>query len=398
MILDFLNSASIITDNSYVIIPICSVLTLLMIIYLIIYIGSDKKLNDFDKIPFEIIGLISVLISLIPLMAGASFSDYDYNMTISFIFTTYLIIYVVLMFCVTTLIKRIKAKSFWKTTLVGKIYFWLRKKIKKIFTTLAYSKNITAKVIVYAAIIFIIAFFILIMFRDSAIMIFLELILFGNVLYKIIKVLKDYSKIENKLKEMTQGNNQIELNTEEFVPELKNTAKYINHISEGVENAIQDRMKSERLKAELITNVSHDIKTPLTSIINYVDLLKNETIENEKAKEYIGILDNKSQRLKKLTEDLIEASKVSTGNVSLNMEKINIVELVNQAVGEFEDRFKKHNLNTIIDSTENEIYVMADSKYMYRVIENLFSNVAKYALENSRVYIDLKKIDKSVKI
>lgn len=398
MILNFLNSASIITDNSYVIIPICSVLTLLMIIYLIIYIGSDKKLNDFDKIPFEIIGLISVLISLIPLMAGASFSDYDYNMTISFIFTTYLIIYVVLMFCVTTLIKRIKAKSFWKTTLVGKIYFWLRKKIKKIFTTLAYSTNITAKVIVYAAIIFIIAFFILIMFRDSAIMIFLELILFGNVLYKIIKVLKDYSKIENKLKEMTQGNNQIELNTEEFVPELKNTAKYINHISEGVENAIQDRMKSERLKAELITNVSHDIKTPLTSIINYVDLLKNETIENEKAKEYIGILDNKSQRLKKLTEDLIEASKVSTGNVSLNMEKINIVELVNQAVGEFEDRFKKHNLNTIIDSTENEIYVMADSKYMYRVIENLFSNVAKYALENSRVYIDLKKFDKSVKI
>ena len=398
MILDFLNSASIITDNSYVIIPICSVLTLLMIIYLIIYIGSDKKLNDFDKIPFEIIGLISVLISLIPLMAGASFSDYDYNMTISFIFTTYLIIYVVLMFCLTTLIKRIKTKSFWKTTLVGKIYFWLRKKIKKIFTTLAYSTNITAKVIVYAAIIFIIAFFILIMFRDSAIMIFLELILFGNVLYKIIKVLKDYSKIENKLKEMTQGNNQIELNTEEFVPELKNTAKYINHISEGVENAIQDRMKSERLKAELITNVSHDIKTPLTSIINYVDLLKNETIENEKAKEYIGILDNKSQRLKKLTEDLIEASKVSTGNVSLNMEKINIVELVNQAVGEFEDRFKKHNLNTIIDSTENEIYVMADSKYMYRVIENLFSNVAKYALENSRVYIDLKKFDKSVKI
>ncbi len=398
MILDFLNAASIITDNSYVIIPICSVLTLLMILYLIIYIGSDKKLNDFDKIPFEIIGSISVLISLIPLIAGASFSDYDYNMTISFIFTTYLIIYVVLMFCLTTLIKRIKTKSFWKTTLVGKIYFWLKKEFKKIFTTLAYSTNITAKVIVYAAIIFIIAFFILIMFRDSAIMIFLELILFGNVLYKIIKVLKDYSKIENKLKEMTQGNNQIELNTEEFVPELKNTAKYINHISEGVENAIQDRMKSERLKAELITNVSHDIKTPLTSIINYVDLLKNETIENQKAKEYIEILDNKSQRLKKLTEDLIEASKVSTGNVSLNMEKINIVELVNQAVGEFEDRFKKHNLNTIINSTENEIYIMADSKYMYRVIENLFSNVAKYALENSRVYIDLKKFDKSVKV
>ena len=149
-------------------------------------------------------------------------------------------------------------------------------------------------------------------------------------------------------------------------------------------------MKSERLKAELITNVSHDIKTPLTSIINYVDLLKKEKIENEKVKEYIEILDNKSQRLKKLTEDLIEASKVSTGNISLNLEKINIVELINQAIGEFADKFKKNNLDVIIDAKEAEINIMADSRYMYRVIENLFSNIAKYAQNNSRVYIDLK--------
>ena len=107
-------------------------------------------------------------------------------------------------------------------------------------------------------------------------------------------------------------------------------------------------------------------------------------------KEYIEILDNKSQRLKKLTEDLVEASKVSTGNISLNLEKINIVELIKQASGEFEDKFQKRGLQTIIDSKENEINIMADSRYMYRIIENLFSNVAKYALEDSRVYVDIK--------
>ena len=174
---------------------------------------------------------------------------------------------------------------------------------------------------------------------------------------------------------------------------FKSSVKYLNNISNGLENAVQERMKSERMKAELITNVSHDIKTPLTSIINYVDLLKKEDIANEKANEYINILDNKSQRLKKLTEDLIEASKVSTGNVSLNLEKINIVELIKQAIGEFEDKFQNKNLQIIVNCQENEININADSRYMYRVVENLFSNIYKYALENSRVYIDISIVD-----
>ena len=179
------------------------------------------------------------------------------------------------------------------------------------------------------------------------------------------------------------------LDTSEFSHEFQNVAKSINNISEGIETAVQERIKSERLKAELITNVSHDIKTPLTSIINYVDLLKNEKIENEKAKEYIEILDSKSQRLKRLTEDLIEASKIQTGNVTLNKERINIVELIKQALGEFEDKFNQKKLIPIIDCGQKEVYIYADSRYMYRIIENLFSNVSKYAMENSRVYIDI---------
>lgn len=139
----------------------------------------------------------------------------------------------------------------------------------------------------------------------------------------------------------------------------------------------------------MITNVSHDIKTPLTSIINYIDLLKRDGITNEKAEEYLTILDNKSQRLKKLTEDLVEASKASSGNIKLNMEKLEVNELIRQVSGEFEDKFKSRNLQEVATFTQKPIYIYADSRYMYRVLENMYSNVSKYALENTRVYTDI---------
>ena len=169
---------------------------------------------------------------------------------------------------------------------------------------------------------------------------------------------------------------------------------YVNDIASGFSNAISESLKSERLKTELITNVSHDIKTPLTSIINYVDLLKKENIQNEKVKEYIDILDKKSQRLKKLTEDLVEASKVSSGNVKLNLEDINLKELFNQTIGEFKDRFEEKSLKIETTVPEKDIKIRADSRYLYRIIENLFSNITKYAQENSRVYIDIEEKEK----
>ena len=190
----------------------------------------------------------------------------------------------------------------------------------------------------------------------------------------------------------------MHLNESELRGALKEMAIYVNDIASGFSNAINESLKSERLKTELITNVSHDIKTPLTSIINYVDLLKKENIQDEKVKEYIDILDKKSQRLKKLTEDLVEASKVSSGNVKLNLENINIKELFNQTIGEFKDRFEEKRL--IIETTipNDDIKINADSRYLYRIIENLFSNITKYALEGSRVYIDILEKGKTIDI
>ena len=391
-------------DNSvYVVLPISSIAIVLICIYLIISIGHKKgtngiSLNDFDKIPLEIIIFVAICIGCIPFLGLMEVNDA--NAIISLIVTAYLLIYVLSAITLHTFVKRIKAKTLLKTTIFGiiaifidKIFIKIVNQCKKIKATVTYSTNITYKVIMYFALYMITGFIIIIFFRDTFLTILGEFIVLCFIIYKVIKIVKQYNQIENKLKEMYEGNNQNPLVVSEFMPAFQNTVKYMNDISNGFENAIQDRIKSERLKAELITNVSHDIKTPLTSIINYVDLLKEIKIEDEKAKEYIGILDNKSQRLKKLTEDLVEASKVSTGNISLNLEKLNIVELIKQASGEFEDKFKKRKLETIINSSESEINIKADSRYMYRIIENLFSNVAKYALENSRVYVDIHTVN-----
>ena len=143
------------------------------------------------------------------------------------------------------------------------------------------------------------------------------------------------------------------------------------------------------MKADLITNVSHDIKTPLTSIINYVDLIKREDIQDPKIRGYVQVLDEKSQRLKQLTVDLVEASKISSGNISIDLNRINLVELINQTIGEFYEKFEQKGLRPVFKPIENEVFIMADSRHMWRVIENLLNNVFKYALENTRVYMDL---------
>ena len=401
-------------ENSfYILMPICTALTVLILLYLIVSIGHKKgtkgiATSDFDKIPLEIIGFIGIcIIGLVFILLAQEVDTTEFELIISLLFTVYFTIFIVGIIIFDTIIKRIKSRTFWKTTLVGKIVIILLKPIHKfekfmeeVRGTSKYFSNAITKFIIFVCIEVFLAFIVFILFNSSEPFIFLllEFILVAFFVQRMVKAIVNYDKIEKKLKEMYEGDNQTQLDKNQFLPVFNQSITYLNDISNGLENAIQDRMKSERLKTELITNVSHDIKTPLTSIINYVDLIKQENIQNEKVKEYIEILDNKSQRLKKLIEDLVEASRVSTGNVKLNLEKINIVELINQAVGEFEDKFESKGLDIVINSNENEIFIFADSRYMYRIIENLFSNISKYALQNSRVYIDIQKVDDKVYI
>lgn len=170
---------------------------------------------------------------------------------------------------------------------------------------------------------------------------------------------------------------------------LRELAHDINNIRDGLRKSIESEMKSENMKTELITNVSHDLKTPLTSIINYIDLLKRENIESETAKDYINILDKKSQRLKVLIDDLFEASKATSGAMELNITKIDIVQLLKQSLGENDERFKNSNLSVKLDIPDKKIFINGDGQRLYRVFENLISNIVKYSLSNTRVYIQM---------
>lgn len=165
-----------------------------------------------------------------------------------------------------------------------------------------------------------------------------------------------------------------------------------------VAESTEERMKSERFKTELITNVSHDIKTPLTSIINYVDLLEKEELHNETAQEYLEVLERQSSRLKKLIEDLIEASKASTGNLPVHLERLEAGIFMTQTVGEFEEKTKAVGLDLVIEKPETPVYIMADSRHFWRVIDNLMNNICKYAQSGTRVYINLEVKEAQVSI
>ncbi|MCC0628061.1 MULTISPECIES: sensor histidine kinase [unclassified Clostridioides] len=176
-------------------------------------------------------------------------------------------------------------------------------------------------------------------------------------------------------------------------------AENINNIGEGLDKAIEEQVKSERMKSDLITNVSHDLKTPLTSIINYVDLIKKEeSIQPEYINDYINVLESKSKRLKLLIEDLFEASRVSSGNIELQISKIDLVQLLRQSIGELEEKLSKNNLYIKLNVPNDKVYIWADGRRMYRVFENLLSNIAKYSLEETRVYIDIYDYGENIKV
>ena len=214
------------------------------------------------------------------------------------------------------------------------------------------------------------------------------------ILLHQLSLLIEISEITTKIETMGSGNmeNIIECRN----AELQELGKNINNLKQGMKKAVEESMKAERLKTDLITNVSHDLKTPLTSIINYTDLLKKEKIENENAQKYIEILEEKSKKLKNLTEDLIEASKISSGNETVNLEKLDLKEMVLQANGEFAEKFETKNLDVISNLPQEAVIMDLDGKKIWRVLENLYQNVYKYSLENTRVYVDLAVHDNIV--
>lgn len=381
-----------------------SILILFIIgVYLIWSIGHKNNkegiyLSNFDRFSYEIIFVVGcIVIATFTLIGKECLVNANiYTLVIGLI--AYLICYISCAVIGITTIKRIKARSFIKTTLTYKICKWIKEKIKEVSNLILWNKEITTKLIIYYIAFLLISLFLIITSAATAFCVILLLIFWSLVLYAILNYTKQLNSIKQQLKCIYEGKEDIRIDTANLEKNLKEMAEYINSLSTGLTKAVEESLKSERMKTQLITNVSHDIKTPLTSIINYVDLLKKEEMPNEKAKEYLEILDSKSQRLKRLTEDLVEASKATSGNIKLNIESINLKELIKQISGEFEDKFNEKNLELILQIPKEKVNIKADSRYLYRVIENMYTNIIKYALEGSRVYIDIIKNKDKVEI
>ncbi len=212
-------------------------------------------------------------------------------------------------------------------------------------------------------------------------------VLFPIVLYVALLC----RRLQEGSEALAEGNLAYKIDTSKMFLAFKEHGENLNCIGQGMTRAVEERMKSERLKTELITNVSHDLKTPLTSIINYADLLGSENLEREKVGEYAEVLLRQSKRLKKLLDDLMEASKATTGNLEVNLERCEVGVLLTQAAGEYEQRFAEKALELRTDQPEEPVYIRADGRHLWRVFDNLLNNICKYAQENSRVYLSLEQ-------
>ena len=286
-----------------------------------------------------------------------------------------------------TLAVRVKARCLGKTTLLCRVAAWTARTVHDFLRFLPFTWKIVLGFGAYVMVTFFLimegvyngAFMFMYLCLQLALVLFLAWWAYG------------YYRLRQGTKTIARGDLEYQIDTRHMPYDLRLQAEDLNNISVGLAGAVDEKMKSERFKAELITNVSHDLKTPLTSIINYVNLLKSTQQTDPKAIDYIEVLDRKSQRLKKLTEDLVEASKASTGVLSVTREKIGMSQLIDQATAEWEEKLSDRRLTLVTTLPEGETWVYADGRHLWRVIDNLLSNCAKYAMEGTRVYLDLER-------
>ena len=392
-------------DMIYVFGALSFVLGLLNLIGWIKVIGQKEpdgevSLNFFDKIPFEIQAIGFGFILLI----WASFSFFWINdimvsrgwvpYTLGSIFSSEEFVLMVLiasgvaitLVVLSSFVRHFKNKSMSSYILVWRLGKWAKEDLLNEKTLpLAAALVIIGYVVINLGLIYMICN----VWGLFNLLMWLMFFSFnGLMLLLMIKITMDYVRLSRGIETLAKGNLNSQVKLSLSLPVMNRTANQINHIGGGLEAAVEQSLKSERLKTELITNVSHDLKTPLTSIISYIDLLKEEPIENKTVTEYIEILDERSHRLKQLVEDLVEASKAATGNVKAELMPTRLDQLVIQAVGEYTDRLEASELEVVFNQTE-EVEVLADGRHMWRIIENLLSNTCKYAMPNTRVYVDV---------
>lgn len=350
---------------------------------------DEIHLSKFDNIKTEllVLGFVAITAELILIIARVNSLEWELTGILVASGTVSLVIDAFFLLFFLSVVKLMKAERLWENSLANFLIRGFKKTLK--------NKNVTIQTILGFLIHLVLCYVLAVAAFRYRIRgaLFLLVIVCAVEGYLLLRKSVESLRIIEGVERIRDGALDSKIDIEELHGDNKYLAEAINNIGAGLEHAVADSTKNERMKADLITNVSHDIKTPLTSIVNYVNLLKREDIDNERAKGYIKILDEKAERLKQLTEDLVEASKVSSGNVKLDMQTIDLVELVYQTAGEFNEKFESKELTIVTKLPNTPVYICADGRQLYRVIENLYNNVAKYAMKHTRVYVEISSME-----
>lgn len=379
----------------------CLSLAIICLLSIILYIkikGEVLKRNNvflliYSKIPmkFNVI-LVSISITILTMYALAV----SYHIYVIVLVSLSLLIVSSNIFFINVQLSYLENKMcIFKTSIIVKVILWLIKTVREVSSAI---KKVSLAIKVIVIVIISLALILVISTRSIGMGLLFSICIFLGFTIYITKRLSYLSYIIEGTERIKKGelDYKIKITGNDNFTSL---AENINNIGEGLDRAIEEQVKSERMKSDLITNVSHDLKTPLTSIINYVDLIKKEeSIQPEYINDYINVLESKSKRLKLLIEDLFEASRVSSGNIELQISKIDLVQLLRQSIGELEEKLSKNNLYLKLNVPNDKVYIWADGRRMYRVFENLLSNIAKYSLEETRVYIDVYDYGEDVKV
>ncbi len=350
-------------------------------------------LNAFDRIPLELIAIIPAFIYVI-------FDGFYYYSSLNAFGIAALFILVFAFYM--TFVTRIKAGEWWKNTLVYKAL----RLVHCFFKFLSYQLShgslktpfVLRAVFLYLALQFFDLILIFAFSHEGGILVVFNVLESLIVGFLFFVCCSWFAKLHKGAQRIANGDFETKTDTKYMRFDFLNFANDLNRVGDGMNLAMNEKLKSERLKTELITNVSHDIKTPLTSIINYVDLIKKEETDNEKISEYTEVLDRQSQKLNRLIVDLVEASKISSGNISVDAQTTDLCVIAQQIKGEYEEKLSKRNLTLILKTPEVPVNVSADSRHLQRIFDNLMVNVLKYSLEGTRVYIDVSKDEKSCNI
>lgn len=401
----------------YVIGGVSLVILVLCFVFLMCASGHKKGCDEVKagfgtKIPFDLLtGAVIFLEGIITLFALSFWNEVPCDLVVGlpiFIVMAIALISTVLGWCM-SFATRIKLGKWWKNTVIYRLLILMWKILKffgrKLKALLKLTLKFLSKIpLVWKTVLIVVgvsfAEFLFMMscwdYDDNLIIFwFLSSLILGVAVIYCAIVLK---KLQKAGQALADGDLSYQVDTSKMFGDFKNHGNSLNSIAKGMTLAVEERMKSERMKTELITNVSHDIKTPLTSIINYTDLISKEPCDNEKINEYSEVLLRQSERLKRLIDDLVEASKASTGNLEVHLAPCEANILLTQVAGEYAEKLQNKNLELIISNTASSVMIMADGRRLWRVFDNLMNNICKYAHSSTRVYLSLEKEDNNAVI